>query len=422
MTKTKTFNSGVQLVVSETNSPMTVFGLLVKVGSFHEEAEFEGASHFIEHLMFKSTKNRTVEQIAEEQEFWGSEINAFTSKTHTVYHFKCLTENFEKSLEIYADMLQNGLLDEREVNSEREVVLEEIKRAHDSVSRILYYETDKAIYSGTRLEHKILGNEENIKNISIEKIKEFINKFYTADNIIFSISGGVSFNDAEKLIKKYFPKYFEGNSKPKELDTTPFNICIKQKHITHEKDDKQVNVMVSIKGNSMYDEDMFHQKIYAKILGSGMSSRLFQTLREKMGLAYSVSAISDDDFNSGTVKLSIGTSKDKLTKALQGMRAIIEDMAINGVTEYEVQKAKNKLISKLIYDEETNISLMKKNLLQLYFRGRLLTHEEIIERINKVTIQDINNFAKRISNEKEFFVCAVGKEIDCNDLKVFGKE
>ena len=141
-----------------------------------------------------------------------------------------------------------------------------------------------------------------------------------------------------------------------------------------------------------------------------------------MGLAYSVSAISDNDFNSGTVKLSIGTSKDKLTKALQGMRTTIEDMAINGVTEYEVQKAKNKLISKLIYGEETNISIMKKNMSQLYFRGRLLTHEEIIERINKVTIQDINNFAKRISNEKEFFVCAVSKEIDCNDLKVFGNE
>lgn len=419
MLKIKTLKNGMQLVVDENNSPITSFGLLVKVGSFNENKDEEGVSHFIEHLMFKSTKNNSVEEIATKTAFLGTEANAYTSNTHTLYHFKSLTENFEKSLEIYADMLQNGIFNPREVNSEREVVLEEMSRAMDNPISVLFDKTNEALYSGTCYAHPVLGNEEVIKNISIEKIKNYIAKHYTPNNMVVSVSGGITMEQAEELIIKYFPNYFKEEHGVKQIDRTPVDIVVGDKYIVSFKDDNQVNIMVSIKGKNMFDKDHYIQTLYATILGGDMSSRLFLTLREKMGLAYSVSAFADAEINFGTVRMYIGTSKDKVSKALIGMRKIMLDMAKNGATELELQKAKNQIKAELMFGNETGENIMMSNATKLSTKGEILSNIELLDKIDSITVEDINRFAKEIFIQNEFVVCAVGKDIKKEDLRVF---
>ncbi len=419
MLKIKTLKNGMQLVVDENNSPITSFGLLVKVGSFNEAKDEEGVSHFIEHLMFKSTKNNSVEEIATKTAFLGTEANAYTSNTHTLYHFKSLTENFEKSLEIYADMLQNGIFNPREVNSEREVVLEEMSRAMDNPISVLFDKTNEALYSGTCYAHPVLGNEEVIKNISIEKIKDYIAKHYTPDNMVVSVSGGITMEQAEELIVKYFPNYFKQEHSVKQIDRTPLDIAVRDKYVVSFKDDNQVNIMVSIKGKNMFDKDHYIQTLYATILGGDMSSRLFLTLREKMGLAYSVSAFADAEINFGTVRMYIGTSKDKVSKALIGMRKIMLDMAKNGATELELQKAKNQIKAELMFGNETGENIMMSNATKLSTKGEILSNVELLDKIDSITVDDINRFAKEIFIQNEFVVCAVGKDIKKEDLQVF---
>lgn len=419
MIKTKIYDSGLQLVVEETNSPCTSFGAMVKVGSQNEREFEEGFAHFIEHLMFKSTATRSTEKIASELEFLGSEINAYTCKTHTCYHFKAINENFEDSLKVYADMLQNGLLLQSEVDTEREVVVEEMNRSEDNPNSITWRELDKSMFNGTKLAHHVLGTKEVIRGCTVEQLKDFRDRFYTGDNTVISISGGVSFEDAEKLIKKHFPKYFEKTALPNKYDTTPLEASILDKYVVYNKDDKQVNYKLAIKGVSLFDRDVYVQNLYSIILGGGMSSRLFKILREQKSLAYGVGSFDVPNLQNGQVVLFIGTTKDKLKTAVVGMKEILLDMAKNGVTAEELDKAKNQLKASLVYGCEQTMTTMLNNAEQLTNTGKVETINDKIAKINAVTASDIKRFAQRVFLEEEYVSVACGKDINKEDLRAF---
>lgn len=419
MINVKKLENGAQLVVEDNGSSITSFGVLVGVGSNNESKNLEGISHFIEHLMFKSTKNRNTIQIASDAEFLGTDINAYTTKNYTLYYFKSLTQNFEKSLEIYADMLQNGLLKKEEVDMEREVVVEEMNRSLDTPINILYNETDKIIFEGTSQAHRVLGSEDVIKNISIDEIKQYINKYYTPNNMIFSVAGGVSIEQAEEMLRRYFPNYFNKKAFANKIDKTPYEIVINDKYATYQKKDNQVNLMLCIKGKSLLDKDKNIQNLYVRILGDGMSSRLFSILREKMGLAYNVSAFAYERINSGTVNIYLGTSKEKVTKALIGIKKIMLDMAKNGVSEMEFQKAKNQMKASQMFDSETSESSMLDNAINLWHTGTIKSKQQIINEIDDVKIEEVKQFAKQIFLENEFLVYAVGNNLSKEKLKVF---
>ena len=419
MIKTKIYDSGLQLVVEETSSPCISFGAMVKVGSQDEREHEEGFAHFIEHLMFKSTASRTTEKIASELEFLGSEINAYTCKTHTCYHFKAISENFEDSLKVYADMLQNGLLLQSEVDTEREVVVEEMNRSEDNPNSITWQELDKNMFGGSKLAHRVLGSKEVIRGCTIEQLKDFRDRFYTGDNIVISISGGISFEDAEKMVKKHFPKYFEKTATPRKYDTSPLNSKIVDKFVVYDKDDKQVNYKLAINGVNMFDRDVYVQNLYSVILGGGMSSRLFKTLREQKSLAYSVGCFDIPNLQNGQVVLFIGTTKDKLKTAVTGMKEILYDMAKNGVSAEELDKAKNQLKASLVFGCEQTMTTMLNNAEQLTNTGKIETINDKLAKINAVTASDIKKFAQRIFLEEEYVSVACGKNIDKQDLAAF---
>ncbi len=419
MIKVKTYDSGAQLVVEELNTPSASFGAMYRAGSSDEREDEEGVAHFLEHLMFKSTKSRTTEKISSDLEFLGSDINAWTCKTHTLFYFKAIRENFEESLKIYADMLQNGLLKEEDVNPEREVVIEEMNRSDDNPASILGQESEKSLYGGTSYSHRVLGSKEIIHSISIDKIRAFKDRFYTPNNMVFSVSGGITFDQAEKMIERYFPKYFEKSADPKRYEKNKLNSIIRDKFVVYDKDDKQVNFRIVINGVSTIDNQCQIQALFAIILGGGMSSRLFRILREEKSLAYSVYATDYPKIRDGQVILNIGTTKDKLKTAIVGMKEILYDMAKNGVTSEELEKAKNQKKAALIYQSEMTENVMVENAKDLLEQDKVLTIDERLEKINSITQKDIQKFAQRIFLEDEFVTVATGRGIKKEELQVF---
>lgn len=419
MIKTKTYDSGLQLVVDESNSPCVSFGAMYRVGSQNERENEEGFAHFIEHLMFKSTKNRSTDKISSELEFLGSEINAYTCKTHTCYHFKAIKENFEDSLKVYADMLQNGLLLQEEVDTEREVVVEEMNRSEDNPNSITWQELDKSLYGGTKLAHRVLGTKEVIRGCTVAELRAFRDRYYTPENAVISIAGGITFEEAEKLVKKNFAPYFTKKAEIRKYDTSELNNKIVDPYVVYNKDDKQVNYKLAIKGVSLFDRDVYVQSLYSVILGGGMSSRLFSILREQKSLAYGVGSIDNPSLQNGEIVLFIGTTREKLKTAVAGMKEILYDMAKNGVTAEELDKAKNQLKASLVFGCEQTMSVMLNNAEQLTNKGKIETINDKLAKINSVSAEDIKRFAQRIFLENEYVSVACGKDIDKNDLKVF---
>ena len=420
MVQTKILENGITLVVDyDENNPISTFGMLVKVGSENETKQTEGVAHFVEHLMFKSTKTRTTDEIASQVAYLGTENNAYTNRNHTLYYFKSLTENFEESFKIHADMLQNGVLEKSEVDSEREVVLEEIKRSGDNAIHLLFDQFYEHVYHGHPCSHPILGSEDVIKNISVEDIKKFINKHYVPENMIVSISGGISMQQAEDMVRQYYPNLFTKHAVPNLQDKTLYDVRVKEKYSVMQKDDKQVNILVSTKASGMQDADYYVQKLFVYIMGEDASSRLYTTLREKLGLAYDVSATQVARMDSGAFMMYIGTSKDKVSQALVGMRKILVEVAKNGVSETELQKAKNQIKARLLYQDESLQSIMMSNALDLFNKEQIETKQQYMEKIDKITVADIKRFAKRILLENEFLVCATGKDVTTKDLKVY---
>ncbi|MBQ3494272.1 MAG: insulinase family protein [Clostridia bacterium] len=420
MTTIKTYESGLRFIFTQVNNPISAFNLVVGVGAQNESYEQEGLSHFLEHLIFKSTTNRTVEEINDQLSYIGANHNAATYKDKTCFHFKVPKQNFEKGLEIFSDILQNGRFLPQEIDPERAVVLEEMEMRNDNPGTILFSKIDNEFFAGTPRGHLTIGRKEVIQNVTPKQIVAYKNKHYTPNNMIVSVVADMTFEQAEQLIQKYFPTYFKGKAKPTTQNRVPFDINIKNNYFSYDKDDNQVNLDIAIKGVGMFDEKFYVQQVFCSLLGGDCSARLYKELREKLGLAYSTWCSEDVKSDCGYLHLYIGTTDAKLEQAIVGMKKILFDIAKNGVTEKELNKIKNLLKNSFVYREETSESICHGNANSLFKRDtKIIEFEEYCQNIDKVTTKDIQDFAKQVFVENNFVVGVVGKNIDIKRLKVY---
>ena len=420
MIKTKTYDCGVRLVVEQTKNKECTLGIGVDCGSKSEKPEEFGLAHFLEHLFFKSTKTRTTKQLANELEGLGTSINACTNHDNTYYHFKSLNENLEKSFSIYCDMFFNGIFNKDEVDKERKVVLEEIKVYEDDSCSKLEDSCSKFIFNKTPYEHNILGDPKVIENIPIAKIKAFKNRYYKPENVIITVAGGVKFKTIDKMVKKYFCSNFKTKGTPKLADTKTLNITYTKKYFSIQKEDKQVNLMIFFKGENSTSELKYIRAYYQIIMGVGLSSRMFLHLREQQGLCYTTRIYVNTMDKTGNTIFYIGSAPEKLEACVKGIKFLIKEAAENGFTKEEFNKAKNRLKAGTIFSAGTGpkASANFKNLLNL---GKPKTQEEIIKCYESVTLDQVNDYAKKIANEKNFLVAAIGNKIDMKTLKLFEK-
>lgn len=404
----KEYDNGLKLVVKKMDGLLSVAtGIFVKAGSRFEEKEENGISHFIEHNMFKGTNKRTAFQISDDIDSIGSNINAFTSKECTCYYTLSTFEHQDETFEILADIFLNSTFPEEEVEKERGVIIEEVNMTEDTPDEVCFDLLATASYGDTGLGQTILGPIENINRFTREDIKKYIDKYYTPDNVTVSIAGAV---DIEKTVNK-FEELFSSliNSTAKSEKTK------KQEKVTAEnlykvKDIEQAHIAFSLPALPLGHKDSEALKIATIILGGGMSSRLFQKVREEMALCYTVYAYPTFYENSGKIEIYAGVNPEKRDDAVEAIKAVIKDFAENGITEKEFIRGREQMKSAFILSQESTSSQMRIYGKECMYFSKTFDMNKKIEEINSITIDKINDVIKGIYSNTNFATATVGKK------------
>lgn len=372
--------NGLKIIEQKRNSDSVVIEIQVNTGSNNESQKQKGISHFLEHLMFEGTKTRTTLELANEIESLGGEINAATSNERTVYYIKILKKHFSKALEILADLIKNPLLKKQAVEKERKIILEEIKMYNDMPHHYQWILFQKTLFKKHPAKHPIAGYKQTVKNISQEDIIDYHKKFYSPNNMTIIVSG---LNNTAQKIKKYFQ-----DLKPQNLQKINFpEESAKKQEITEKKPIEQSHIVLGYKTIPREHKDSYTLDVIKAILARGQSSRLFEELRIKRGLAYSLGAENEVNKTYGYFAMYAGADKTNI----QTIKNIfLKQSKLPNLADKEVQDAKNFIEGRTLLELEQNTenadwiafwSLIDINKIKTYIKN--------IKKVNKNNIQKV---------------------------------
>lgn len=368
-------------------------GAWVNIGSMYEPKEINGISHLLEHMVFKGTKKRTAKQIAEEIENVGGYFNAATSRETTAFYIKVLKEDLNLAIDILSDILLNSTFETTEFNREKSVVLQEISQSIDTPDDIIFDYFQECAYPNQPCGRPILGSVEIVQSISRETLHEYLKNNYTPDRMVISASGNLDHNIFVSLIQKAFVK-LEQKEGFSALDARYVG---GEKRII--KDIEQANIVLGFPGVTIYDDNYFASNILSTILGGGMSSRLFQEVREKRGLTYSVYSFSSSSSKGGLFGIYAGTGENETNKTLEVICDELKKIQEH-ISEEELQRAKAQFKAGILMSLESPTNRSEQNAGHLLVFNRLIEKEELIEKINKVSLNDIYSLSKNIFSQK----------------------
>ena len=383
-------DTGIEVIFDKLESISTCsVGVFVKTGSRDESDTEEGISHVLEHMIFKGTPTRSYFEISEEIDYLGANVNAHTTKEETVFYINALTQFLGKSVDILFDIVTNSTIDEKELEKEKDVIVEEIKMYKDSPDDLVF-ETNYADCINGQYRKPIIGTEESVKGFTAEEIRKYYMERYTKDNISIVVSGNFDKDEIIQKINEYFGKLADTKVDRREKIDFSFNAGKK----TVSKDINQVNICISHKSEDYNSEKKVYTDILSNIIGGSMSSRLFQEIREKNGLAYSVYTYNQYYLSGGLTSTYIGTNLESYEKAIEITLLEFKKLRENGVTEEELQKSKNKYISRISFAMENPRSRM--GILGNYYirKNEILDTEKLKNEVNTVRLEDVNNFAR----------------------------
>ncbi|MDD4275811.1 MAG: pitrilysin family protein [Clostridia bacterium] len=418
MKKVKLYDNGLKLVVVEKSQFETVaIAVSIETGSINETPKISGISHYIEHMMFKGTKKRTAQQIVAELDALSANVNAFTCETHTLYHTKSLSESAEKCLEILSDMYFNSQFLAEELVREREVILEEIARYKDIPEAVCEEGLIKIFYEGHPASNIVIGSKESLMEITRDDILKYVKDRYTAQNTIISFAGKIKFEDAEKLVQKYFVPNFSHKKIPVlPLNKKEMHLPV-AKYFGKTKKIEQSHIAIAYPTVNIYSKDLQAVKIFSFIFGGGMSSRLFQEIREKRGLVYSIHSQNDSEKYGGILVAHFATRPQNAVKAMCAINDLTNELVKNGVKKEEFDSAVYNLISSIKMKQEVTIKLATSTAEELAVYGKVISPNALIKKYEKVTIADVNRVARKILLQKNICVSFVGPKSSGNLLK-----
>lgn len=391
--------------------PSVSVGLWIGAGSMYETQEESGLSHFVEHMLFKGTENRSTKQIAVEMDALGGHVNAFTSKECTCYYAKVIGEHLERAMSLLSDLLLHARMDEEEFEKERGVILEEIAMGEDTPEDLVYDMLAEAYFGDHPLSRPILGTHDQIASVTRQALIDFRKKHYRPDNTVLAIAGQFDKEQFKALAEKYLGSWkAEGTTDmPAPAQVCSGNVLRKKKDI------EQVHVCLAYLGVGQDDEDLFPLTVMNNLFGGGMSSRLFQVIREEMGAAYSVYSYPSTYTNCGTLTIYAGTSPETAQSVIDTLHEQICLLMQDGITDEEFAMAKDQLKVSYVLGLESSSSRMSSIGRSKLLRGRAVDPQEVVRRIESVTKEDVQRVISRVFNAG----CAasvVGRNVD--ELKV----
>lgn len=409
MIQTKKLDCGVRLVYEQIPYVKSAsVGIWVKAGASDETAENSGISHLIEHMMFKGTKKRSAKDIAFDIDRLGAHINAFTGKEATCYYVKTISSSFEKAAEILLDMFLNSEFDTDELKKEKQVIYEEMKMIQDTPDEDAHDILMETLFCGDPLGKSIIGTEETVGGISRDDIKGYISKKYARDSIVVSIAG--SFD--EKMAEEIFNRAFQDLSEKKESlneKIIPYTPAFRVKA----KDIEQSHICMARRAVKLDDDEYFAWTLLNNAFGGTMSSRLFQNIREEKGLAYSVYSSFAGYENEGLFEIYAGVSHDKVKDASEAIRFELLKLLSEGITEDELEMARQQVKSMYAFEQESVNARMFKAGKNMIIAGKIYSIDEAVESFDAVTMNDIRRVSEKVADIKEYSAVSVSnREFD----------
>ncbi|MGW8271866.1 MAG: M16 family metallopeptidase [Thermodesulfovibrionales bacterium] len=379
-----------------------VVGIWVRTGSRHELPGDNGISHFIEHMLFKGTDRMTAEDIAVEIDSMGGDLNAFTSREFTAFYVKVLDEYLIKGIDLLCDIFLHSRFDPAEIEKEKAVIDEEIRMVEDTPDDYVFDLFNREIWGESGLGQTILGKSDTIKSFTREKILSYLGEFYTTDNIIVACAGSI---DGERVIEE-LNRHFGGHASKGRQLRTKMPRFISGTH-THSKDLSEVHICAGFNGLPANDPDRYEMLVLNTILGSGVSSRLFQEIREKRGLVYSINSFIAKYVDGGCIGVYAGASAKNYREVVDLITTESCSLA-RTLSEEECERAKKQLKGNILLALESSSARMNSIAQQEIYHGRYYSSEEIIEAIEKVEIGKLRMIAERTFEREQMAITLFG--------------
>jgi len=391
MTQTvTTLNNGLRVVTDPMPHLETAaVGVWVNTGARHEKLAENGISHVLEHMAFKGTENRSAKDIAETIESVGGHLNAYTSRDQTAYYARVLQEDTPLAVDILSDILQNSTFDEVELAREKEVIVQEIGQTNDTPDDIIFDHLQETAYPDQALGRSILGTSDRVRGFSRDMISGYMGARYSAPRMVLSASGGVEHERMVELAEKMFdhlPTQGESNAEAAQYNGGDYR---------ENRELEQVHLALSVPGLSYTDEDFYAVQILAGLLGGGMSSRLFQEIRENRGLCYSIFSFSSSFMDSGLFSVYAGTGEGQIAD----LSAVLVDelqKSTEDITTAELNRARAQQKAGLLMGQESPAARCEVHARQTLIYDRVVPATEIAAEIDKVTLEQVQSLAKRL--------------------------
>lgn len=406
-----TLDNGIRIVTEHVPYLKSVsLGIWVHSGSRFEHPELNGICHFIEHMLFKGTPRRTAFDIAQEIDSVGGVMNAFTSKELTSFYCKVLSENLELAVDLLTDIFLNPSFPEEEIEREKQVICQEIHQMEDSPEDLVHEILGMKFWSSDPLGQPILGTVPSVVSLDRETMVRFKNENYTPQETVICAAGNLDHDRVVGLFEKQMGSLKSGGTPSHEPALKSEGTAV-----VVPKDLEQVHICIGTEGPSAVDETRHAGYIVNTILGSGMSSKLFQEIREKRGLAYAVYSFLSSFSDTGMFGVYAGCDPSRLEELLGTMGKATLELA-SSVTDTDIRTAKNQIRGNVILAMESAEARMNRLAKGEYFFGRYISLDEIIGSLEAVTPQQLREFAEQMINGGPFSIVALGPVDEQKDL------
>ena len=388
--------SGLRIVTEEVPSVRSAaIGIWVNVGSRDETPAVAGASHFLEHLLFKGTTRRTALEITSTIEAVGGEMNAFTSKEYTCFYARVIDTDLPMAIDVVSDLITSSIVSALDVDAERKVVLEEIAMRDDDPSDLVHDLYAETYYGDTQLGRPILGTIKSISDMTRSSVFNYYKKRYLPQDLVVAVAGNIKHKRVVAMVEEALTRdnFLDVKGSPQIRPNTPVKTKPMQSVGLMTRKTEQAHMFYGMEGVARSDERRFAMGVLASALGGGMSSRLFQEIREKRGLAYSVYAYAQQFAGSGQIGFYAGCNPTKAIEVIEIIREVLADVAVNGMSHEEIERAKGAVRGSLVLSQEDSGSRMSRIGKNEIVYGQVMGFDEILKAISRVNPTDVREIA-----------------------------
>ena len=402
--KKTVFDNGTKIITESLSHAKSVsLGIWVNAGSRDEIKKERGIFHLIEHMIFKGTKNRSAIQIAKDLDTIGGFSNAFTSKEQTCFHARVLDKHLQFLTNLFSDIFINSVFAEKDLELEKSVILQEISMMEDTPDEYVHVLFDQSFWGGDPLGRSILGTKETVGKIKRTEIFDYVSRFYSPKRVVIAAAGNVDHD----LFVDHFRAFFEplpdqNNSTPRPTPLTTPTVS------SYPKELEQVHLCLGAQASSLSGEKRFSEAIFNTILGGNMSSRLFQEIREKRGLAYSLYSYISGYMDTGLIKIYVATDKEEINRVLELIGLMIKRIQDGELSVSDMARTKEYLIGGILLGSENIDNMMIRLAKNEFIFERYIRYEELIAELEKVTLDEVIDVSKRIFSADKVSLTVLG--------------